>query len=432
MNSNRQTTTALPLHQRQQRQQNTNQDNGPDNPLSHTAPGNPYLPSPITVIIDVLVLAGTFFSAVGISHYEPFVRPFNPSDPDLSYPYQQDYVSNTSVILTVLLVPPAAVCIVYGLWALWRLASRQMRLRKKGSTTTSSTHDEHYNQGAPPVAAYQDAVSLQIDPDHHNLAAPGTATTIESHASDTPLRSRTYDIDSATSAYPYPPTFRVLFLTDLLTLLRTLLYALATAKLFTDAIKFWAGRYRPDFLSRCAWDATLKVCTGDPKIVIEGRRSFPSGHTSSMFAGMVVLALWMAGMGGVWRRWRDHANGRAKGCTFPSQHHSQYSGVGSYHPAEFPADASRYNVIEEQEAWYTSLQRDGSGWIVSLSLLPLLPAFYVGISRSQQYIHNPSDIIASAILGTLLAYIFYRVYYDRSGRPRVVSGVVSGAWRRYN
>lgn len=66
----------------------------------------------------------------------------------------------------------------------------------------------------------------------------------------------------------------------------------------------FAGRPRPDFLSRCFGDINLKEffvefpangvlltslnCTGDPDTIIEGRRSFPSGHSSCMFKNLFV------------------------------------------------------------------------------------------------------------------------------------------------
>ncbi len=80
--------------------------------------------------------------------------------------------------------------------------------------------------------------------------------------------------------------------------------------------RYPTGRLRPDFLDRCKWDKTLKACAGyvsslsqghgtddlcrKVEAVIDGRRSFPSGHSSTAFAGMTFLSLWLAGITGAW------------------------------------------------------------------------------------------------------------------------------------
>lgn len=62
-----------------------------------------------------------------------------------------------------------------------------------------------------------------------------------------------------------------------------------------DFIKFRVGRFRQDFFDRCQYDAVQDICTEPAGIVSEGRRSFPSGHSSSAFFGCVFLVLFLAG-----------------------------------------------------------------------------------------------------------------------------------------
>ena len=67
-----------------------------------------------------------------------------------------------------------------------------------------------------------------------------------------------------------------------------LLSSVAVAFLLTCVIKARVGRLRPDFLARCKLEHG--ACTGLAAVVAEGRRSFPSGHSSLCFSGLGFLS----------------------------------------------------------------------------------------------------------------------------------------------
>lgn len=68
-----------------------------------------------------------------------------------------------------------------------------------------------------------------------------------------------------------------------------LISSLAVTLVLVCIVKNCVGRLRPDFLARCK--PLHGVCTGNAAIIVEGRKSFPSGHTALSFAGLTPLAL---------------------------------------------------------------------------------------------------------------------------------------------
>ncbi|EMS11648.1 lipid phosphate phosphatase [Entamoeba histolytica HM-3:IMSS] len=109
----------------------------------------------------------------------------------------------------------------------------------------------------------------------------------------------------------------------------------------TNVIKLFAGRPRPNFYAM--------IDAGNMK---DAYKSFPSGHSSMMFNGMMFISLLLCGELHVF-------NG------------------------------------------------NGSLLTLLLSLLPLVMAGIVAVTRTRDYFHNFDDILAGSIIGSIISLLSY-------------------------
>ncbi|KAH9981373.1 PAP2-domain-containing protein [Lactifluus volemus] len=146
-----------------------------------------------------------------------------------------------------------------------------------------------------------------------------------------------------------------------------LILSLSLSGAFTHVTKVTVGRPRPDLIHRCQPDpetidppfgfSSVAICHYTNRHIInDGFKSFPSGHSSLSFAGLTFLSLYLAG----------------KLQLFDKRGHVA-------------------------KVW--------------TSVLPLLGATLVAISRLMDYRHHWQDVVVGSALGISTAYFSYRQYF---------------------
>ncbi|OQD70654.1 hypothetical protein PENDEC_c022G03998 [Penicillium decumbens] len=146
-----------------------------------------------------------------------------------------------------------------------------------------------------------------------------------------------------------------------------LLLSQGLAFVITQVLKNACGKPRPDLIDRCqprAGSADLPtyglsnstICTGDAALIKDGFRSWPSGHSSSSFAGLFYTSLWLGG---------------------------------------------KLHVMDNR----------GESWKTLLVMVPILAATLVAVSRIMDARHHPFDVITGSLLGVVCAIVSYHQYF---------------------
>ena len=152
---------------------------------------------------------------------------------------------------------------------------------------------------------------------------------------------------------------------DLHCILCTFALAFALDSIVCDTMKRYIGRLRPNFYDQCGFDLETLECTEDD--YDNARLSFPSGHSHLAFTCMMVLSFYLLGKASC-------ANQKSVG-------------------GEDAAMDLKHRIY------------------IILAMTPSLWAFFVGVAVIQDNMHFASDVVAGAIIGSIVATFTYHLWY---------------------
>lgn len=162
----------------------------------------------------------------------------------------------------------------------------------------------------------------------------------------------------------------------------TVLVSIGLSELTTKMIKAWVGRLRPNFYELCGFDLQTKMCTASAHYVLEGRQSFPSGHSSLAFQGMVLIVLCLVGRIGLF--------------------------------SIIVTNTTTNNGIKSSTSLKYLLRTKQLQTIFSI-VVPLSYGMFVAASRLVDNWHHPSDILAGTMIGVGSASLAYHIFYPGVG-----------------
>jgi membrane-associated phospholipid phosphatase len=221
--------------------------------------------------------------------------------------------------------------------------------------------------------------------------------------------------------------------------------SVAVSFFFTQGLKNLFGKPRPDLLARCKPDVdniaghavgtyassfspewvlvSYTICQQtDKSILDDGFRSFPSGHSSMSWSGLLYLALFLCSKFAVTipflsprpfsndSAWTAVEGERREDAILPLHNKNPSSTADDAHAniqdlARQPgSNVSPIVPIRNQAAAPPT-------YLLALPLVPICVAFYICASRFFQFYHHGFDIVSGALIGILSAWFGFRWYH---------------------
>lgn len=161
------------------------------------------------------------------------------------------------------------------------------------------------------------------------------------------------------------------------------LMCITMAQFSTSMMKMYVGRLRPNFYDLCSFDSAKLECTAEESLILDARRSFPSGHSALSFAGMGCLVWFFLGRSRIGKVSNKRNYGEEKG-------------------------------IKRQ--LYDKRWTDNKLQTLA-AFLPLMYSSFVACSRLVDNWHHPSDILAGSLIGIFSSTLVYHLWYPNIFSP---------------
>lgn len=220
--------------------------------------------------------------------------------------------------------------------------------------------------------------------------------------------------------------------------------ALATAFFITQGAKNLFGKPRPDLLARCQPDLTnvaahvvggfaqdisvrwslvsASICKQtDLHVLNDGFRSFPSGHSSFSWSGLLYLTLFLCSKFSIaiphlpiQPQGPDSVQTRvdepipllplhARDGTDESVKRSDESLAHLNHGAQAPEPRHPVSIRE--------LAASPPIYLVIPAFLPIAVAFYIVSTRFSEFYHHGFDVISGSLIGIVTAWLSFRWFH---------------------
>lgn len=215
--------------------------------------------------------------------------------------------------------------------------------------------------------------------------------------------------------------------------------SLAVAFFVTQGMKNLFGKPRPNLLARCQPDLdnigahvvggygqdismrwTLvesSICTQtNMRVLDDGFRSFPSGHSSFSWAGMLYLSLFLCSKFAIAIPFLPHNTTSQIAGVSGSENHQllPLNSEGRYStedPQDKRFDSRHSNLVDSAPVPIRNQAAAPPNHLIIIAFIPIGIAVWITSTRFVEYYHFGFDMISGALIGIVSAWFAFRWYH---------------------